>query len=186
MSKINSKKILATFLALGLIGGWIFDQIEHTGLFVDWVQLPSLANSNSELVQVVFSDAYLQDEDGTIWICSARQDSCEESENISASEDGAKASCNFSSPAFSILSNYPSNVEQCVQSQIQFADAIGNSIVVKDKAGNLWLWDNMRGTFLREEFLFISHICTGVLISLIVGLLFVMLSKRYLTTDKSI
>lgn len=168
---VRCGKMLSVFLLLGLIGGWIFDQFEHTGAFAEWVQLPNLANSDVELIAVDFSGAYLVDREGLIWECNSREKFCLESENFPVKYKELTEPCDFSSLAFSMFSNHPKNIEKCVQSHIEYADAEGNSIAVIDETGNLWLWDNLRGTFLREEALLIKHLCMGVFISLLIGII---------------
>ena len=177
-------KVMGVFLVLGLVGGILFDQFEHTGALVGWEQLPMPADTKAELVAVGFRSATLIDRDGVIWECSSRETICIETENILGRLEDMHP-CNFPWPAFWIFSNYPQNIVECVQSRIQYADAVEYAIAIKDVEGNLWLWDNFRGTFLREEALFVKHLFIGVFIGLMVGLIvYPGVRRRYRIQEK--
>lgn len=48
--------------------------------------------------------------------------------------------CNFSTPEFSFVSNYPKDIVDCVQKIVREADVYTKSAYAKDSKGIIWEW----------------------------------------------
>lgn len=174
MKYIRFLSFLVIFVLFGLAGGWVFNQFEYAGTFADWKQAPTLKDPNFELIGVFEKRAYIIDHQQILLVCEIDEPFCFEPEFI---WDDMAHPCNFSSPAFLIIANPPENIDSCVQNEAVYADAIGNSVAIKDKDGNLWVWHHMQGGFLGDEVRLIKNLCLGVLTSLMLSI-FVLVWRR--------
>jgi len=51
--------------------------------------------------------------------------------------------CDYSMPEFSLISNSPKNIIDCVQTRQLYAEGEGRDTFVRDNAGNIWKWTNL-------------------------------------------
>ena len=79
--------------------------------------------------------------------------------------------CDYSSPAFSIISNSPRGIETCVQNIIWYPEGDYRSIYVIDSKGNYWSWSHFSIMNLSNMFWIpVAGLVLGIFIGSIVVL----------------
>ncbi len=77
--------------------------------------------------------------------------------------------CDYSSPAFSIISNSPKDIEACVQNIIWYPEGDDHTIYVIDNQGNYWKWSHFSIMNLYNMFwISISGLIAGMSIGFVV------------------
>ena len=81
--------------------------------------------------------------------------------------------CDFSSPEFSLLSNSPKNIVDCIQRSEVYPDGYGRFASVLDSDGNVWEWAHV----VTASDSLSSMICLPSL-GLLIGVVIALLAKR--------
>ncbi len=84
--------------------------------------------------------------------------------------------CNFSSPAFSLFSNAPKDIKDCLQEKTMYADGYVTSTFIIDRAGNVWEWQHARSAEGLTLLFCLSPL--GLLIGLFIGVELTRKNKR--------
>ena len=102
------------FSIIGLLLGIGFSNLITSGYFERWEKLPSLSTDVSE-----YFSAAEQKDSFPVEITNP---------------------CSYSEPEFSILSNSPKNIVNCVQIKNNYAEGYSRETYARDSNGNIWEW----------------------------------------------
>ena len=75
--------------------------------------------------------------------------------------------CDYSEPEFSIFTNSPKNIEDCLQIKILYPEGEGRDTFVRDSNGNIWEWSYLSYFGLNELVCYPSY---GLLIGLVIAI----------------
>jgi len=90
--------------------------------------------------------------------------------------------CDYSSPAFSIISNRPKNIETCVQNIIWYPEGDDHTIYVIDDKGDYWKWSHFSIMNLYNMF-WIPVI--GLLLGALIGFIAATQTAQHLQEDNN-
>jgi hypothetical protein len=160
------------FLSLiGLISGYGIGSIRENGYFVKWEKLAPPPDKITEIIPHGGYPIYIKISNGNTyryenwhsqgWVEAVVPKESNPFEVIKP--------CNYSSPEFTFLSEYPHNINECIQVKVMYADGFIRYTFILDKDGNIWQWDLTRTP--DSLFRLISLSCVGVLFGVIIGLI---------------
>ena len=90
--------------------------------------------------------------------------------SVTSEDSFENPNCDYSSPAFSIISNHPKNIEACAQNIIWYPEGDDHTIYVIDTSGNYWRWSHFSIMNLYNMFWIpFGGLAFGAFIGLIAG-----------------
>jgi hypothetical protein len=164
--------IVFILCVIGLFVGYGVWNIEESGYFIKWEIIPTIPGNIVELLPGSGSPFSVKTSNGSIFRYENwhNQGWIEEkgTQNIPFSSD-VNIHCDMSSPEFTFLSNYPTNIKSCIQEKVIYMDGFMRYAFILDSNGNIWQWNLTRTPDSLINLIWFS--CIGIIIGLSIGII---------------
>ena len=166
-------RYVALFVVLGLLLGIGVSQARNAGYFEQWQQTASPPVKIEELITSGKGTILAKTIDGEILRCTNWREECWIPAQLPSPVDDAYVTivtkpCDFSSPEFSLLTNRPREIIDCIQDKTTYADGWGEQTYVLDADGVVWEWSH-GGTVYSAGGGHILFSCLGMLLGVCLG-----------------
>lgn len=153
-------------MMLGFLAGCTVWQLDRTGYFVTWTELPPPPQVPSEFIISREFDLYIRTQDGDTlkwnnqsWGISKVPEDIDVGWNITAP-------CIQEWPQFSPLAHAPIGIRDCIQDEGVYAEFNNKHVYVLDIGGRIWQWELLRHG-LDDLLLMVSYPCVGTLVGFV-------------------
>ena len=165
-------RIIAIGIAGFILGLGLF-LIDNNGYFQYWQNLPSPPQEISEIIPAGAPSFFIKTLDGSTYYYSSWHNEGWLQKTVPTdfvNPFEVTRPCDFSSPEFSLLTNSPPKIKDCVQETTLYADGSTQYTLAIDGKGNIWEWKHTTTAYdSLNQIIFFPFI--GLLFGIVIAIL---------------